>query len=82
MGASLTEAPAETFAKFICPGAYRIACSSNRAQLLATAFQNPDGSIAVVVMNQVDTSLNYRMYMGNQAVETVSQPHSIVTLLF
>ncbi len=70
------------FSKFIRPGAQRIACSSNRAQLLATAFQNPDGSIAVVVMNQQDTPVNYRMYIKNQAIETVSQPHSIVTLLF
>jgi glucosylceramidase len=69
------------FSKYIHPGAKRIACSSNRAQLLTTAFQNPDGTIAVVVMNQGDTPVNYRMYLGNQAVETVSLPHSIVTLL-
>lgn len=70
------------FSKFIRPGARRIACSSNRAQLLATAFQNLDGSIAVVVMNAGDTPVSYRMYAGDQAVETVSLPHSIVTLLF
>ena len=70
------------FSKYIRPGAKRIACSSNRAQLLTTAFQNQDGSIVVVVMNQLDSPLNYRMYIGNQAVETTSLPHSIVTLLF
>lgn len=70
------------FSKYIRPGAKRIACSSNRAQLLTTAFLNPDGSIVVVVMNQQDTPVNYRMYIGDQAVETVSLPHSIVTLLY
>jgi len=70
------------FSKFIRPGAKRIACSSNRAQLLTTAFQNPDGSVAVIVMNPDDTEVKFRMYVGNQAVETVSPPHSIMTMVF
>ena len=39
------------FSKFIRPGARRIASSPSRSQLLSTAFLNPDGKIAVVVMN-------------------------------
>ena len=69
------------FSKYIQPGAKRIACSSGRAQLLATAFQNPDGSIVVVVMNQGKEKFDYRLYDGGQAVETTSLPHSIMTLL-
>ena len=70
------------FSKFIRPGAKRIACSSSRAQLLSTAFQNTDGTIAVVVMNKQSTEVIFRMYVGNQAVEAVSLPHSIMTLVF
>lgn len=70
------------FSKFIMPGAKRIACSSSRAQLLTTGFKNPDGTIVVIVMNQGDTQVEYRLYVGDQAAETVSLPHSIVTLLF
>ncbi len=70
------------FSKYIRPGAKRIACSSSRAQLLVTAFQNPDGKIAVVVMNGGDTRVDYRLYVGGQAVETKSLPHSIETLVF
>lgn len=70
------------FSKFIRPGAKRIGCSSSRAQLLSTAFMNPDGTIAVVVMNKQDTELSFRMYLGDQAVEVVSLPHSIMTLVF
>jgi glucosylceramidase len=69
------------FSKFIKPGAKRIACSSNRALLLSTAFQNPDGSIAVIVMNQGDTEVTFRLYMGEQATETLSLPHSIMTFI-
>ena len=68
------------FSKFIRPGAVRISCSSNRAQLLTTAFANPDGSIALVVMNETSEKIPYRLYLGDQAVETISLPHSIVTL--
>ncbi|MBV6441256.1 MAG: hypothetical protein EPGJADBJ_02937 [Saprospiraceae bacterium] len=70
------------FSKFIRPGAKRIVSSSNRAQLLTTAFVNPDGKIAVVVMNPTAETIAYRLYNGDQAVETVSLPHSIATLVF
>lgn len=70
------------FSKYIRPGAKRIICSSNRAQLLTTGFRNTDGKIAVVVMNSGDTALSYRLYVGDQALEAESLPHSIVTILF
>jgi glucosylceramidase len=70
------------FSKFILPGARRIVSSSSRAQLLTTAFQNPDGSIAVVVMNPTKEKISYRMCIAGQAVETLSLPHSIATLVF
>jgi glucosylceramidase len=70
------------FSKFIRPGAQRIISSSSRAQLLTTAFLNPDGAIAVVVMNPTEEKIDYRMYFGNQAIETVSLPRSIATLVF
>jgi len=56
----------------IHPGAPRIVSSSNRAQLLTTAFLNMDGSIAVVVMNPTREKIAFRMYLGGKAVETVS----------
>jgi glucosylceramidase len=69
------------FSKYVQPGARRIACSSNRAQLQTTAFQNPDGSIAVIVMNAGDTKVDYLLFMGGQATKAVSLPHSMMTLL-
>jgi glucosylceramidase len=69
------------FSKFIRPGAKRIISSSNRAQLLTTAFVNPDGRIVVVVMNPTNEKFNYRLYIGKKAAEGKSLPHSIATLL-
>jgi glucosylceramidase len=70
------------FSKFIRPGAKRINASSNRTELLTTAFKNTDGSIAVVVMNEGDKKLEYQLYMKGKAAETTALPHSITTLVF
>jgi glucosylceramidase len=70
------------FSKFIRPGAKRISASSNRSELLTTAFKNPDGSIAVVVMNGSDKKIDYQLYMNGKAAQTSSLPHSITTLVF
>jgi glucosylceramidase len=70
------------FSKFIKPGATRIISSSNRDMLETTAFKNPDGKIAVIVMNRSDKSVPYILWMNNKAVNLQSLPHSIVTLVF
>ena len=69
------------FSRFIRPGAKRIICSSSRAQLLTTAFINPDSSVAIVVMNPTGEEISYRLYIGAKAAVTVSLPHSICTFV-
>lgn len=69
------------FSKYIKPGAKRIAASSSRAQLQTTAFQNTDGSIAVVVMNTTNTKLPYSLWLNGNTAATESLPHSISTLI-
>ncbi|HEX5601186.1 MAG TPA: glycoside hydrolase family 30 beta sandwich domain-containing protein, partial [Pyrinomonadaceae bacterium] len=68
--------------KFAHPGAKRIASSPSRSPLLSTAFLNPDGSVAVVVMNKTDKKMTYYLWMDGQAAELESLPHSIQTLVF
>jgi glucosylceramidase len=70
------------FSKFIRPGAKRIISSTNRIQLLTTAFMNENGKLAVIVMNPGAEKYPYRMYLGKKAVELTSLPHSIATLVF
>lgn len=69
------------FSKFIRPGAKRIICSSNRDAMLATAFVNPDGKIAVVVMNISDNGFLYKLWMYGKAASLESLPHSIMTVV-
>ncbi|HVO73757.1 MAG TPA: glycoside hydrolase family 30 protein [Ignavibacteriaceae bacterium] len=69
------------FSKFIRPGAKRIVCSSNSDDLLATAFVNPDGKIAVVILNQTEKEIKFHTWLEENAVETISPAHSILTLV-
>jgi glucosylceramidase len=67
------------FSKFIKPGAKRISAATSRSQLLTTAFQNPDGSIATIVLNRTAQKINFFLWMNGKAAETVALPHSINT---
>ncbi len=69
------------FSRFIRPGARRIICSSNSDDLLATAFLNPDGKIAVVVLNQTDKDIAFHTWIDDRACEANSPAHSVVTLV-
>ncbi len=69
------------FSKFIHPGAKRIVSSSSRNNLLTTAYQNPDGKIAVVVMNPTDADIAYYLWIKGKAAKTTSPAHSIATMI-
>ncbi len=70
------------FSKFVHAGAKRIATSSSRDVLQTTAFQNTDGSIVVVVMNNSDKPMAYKLWLNGKVVEVNSLAHSIATLVF
>ncbi|MBL4677830.1 MAG: glycoside hydrolase family 30 protein [Mucilaginibacter sp.] len=69
------------FSKYIRPGARRIASSASRDKLLSTAYMNPDGKIAVVVMNRTDEKIDYSLWIKGKAAKTTAEPHSIATLV-
>jgi glucosylceramidase len=67
------------FSKFIRPGAKRVAATTNRDWLQATSFVNPDGKVAVVVMNSGDKPQEFQLWVKGQAAATTSPAHSIAT---
>lgn len=69
------------FSKFIRPGAKRISASPSRALLQATAFQNEDGSIVIVVMNSTAKEQHYNIWINGKAASAQSLPHSINTYI-
>jgi glucosylceramidase len=69
------------FSKFVRPGAKRVAVTTNRDWLQATAFQNTDGKVAVVVMNRGDKPQEFQLWIKGQAVATTSPAHSMATYI-
>ncbi len=69
------------FSKFIRPGAKRIISSSDDDRFLTTAFVNPDGTIAVVVMNRTNDDIPFKLWMKKKATPLNSPAHSIETIV-
>jgi glucosylceramidase len=70
------------FSKFIRPQARRISSVSTSNNLISTAFQNKDGSMAVVVMNPTENTMNYSIALNSKSAVLNTPPHSIQTIVF
>lgn len=69
------------FSRFIRPGAQRIACTSNNDDFLATAFVNPDGKVAVVILNLKDNEQFFQLWVDGKAAKYTSPAHAIITMV-
>ena len=70
------------FSKFVRANAKRVRSTASRSHLLTTSFINEDRTIVTVIMNQSDLSINYRLYIGRNAIEETIPPHSMQTLVY
>jgi glucosylceramidase len=69
------------FSKFIRPGALRIGCASSSKRVETTAFRNPDGSVALVVMNASAERYPVTLSHDGRYAHAESPAHSIITFL-
>ncbi len=69
------------FSRFIKPGARRIVAASSKDELETTAAVNPDGSIAVVVLNRTEQAFPFHFRIGNQDTMVESPARSLITLV-
>ncbi|MDD2843391.1 MAG: glycoside hydrolase family 30 protein [Rhodoferax sp.] len=69
------------FSRFIKPGARRLLCAASRQDLESTAFVNPDGSVAVVVMNRTEALIRFLLRLNGVDAATELPPHAIATYL-
>jgi glucosylceramidase len=70
------------FSKFVRPGARRIISSSTVDELQTTAFLNPDGKVAVVVMNATEKARPFLLWTDGRAAKISSPAHSILTAVY
>lgn len=68
------------FTHFIKPGAVRIGMSSYSSELEATAFLNPDDSIACVLLNRTNHDIKVNLRLENKMAQMVAKPCSIASV--
>jgi glucosylceramidase len=68
-------------ARFVRPGAWRVLCAATKQVLEAAAFANPDGTLAVVVMNRGETAQRFVLVIGERQSAVDLPARAIVTLL-
>lgn len=70
------------FGRFIRPNARRILATTYTSDLEVTAWKNPDGSIACVVLNRFWYDIPFFLRRGDDMVELSAKPHSIQTIVW
>jgi glucosylceramidase len=68
--------------RFVLPGAQRIISASTLDELQTTAFLNPDGQIALIVMNRTNQTFEFAIKYDNQVAMAESPAHSMSTYCF
>lgn len=67
------------FSQFIRPGAQRVLCSTTRDDLEATAFDNSDGTLAVIVLNRTDLGRPITLSVNGRMANSTIPAHAIST---
>lgn len=71
------------FSRFIRPGAVRLGITlGNDSGLMATAAENPDGSIVAVVLNQGDEPVNYSLELKGEVHQLSIEKQALQTIIF
>lgn len=68
--------------KFVLPGAVRIGSSQNVAGLKNVAFENLDGSVILLVLNNNDTKHSFSAQLASKYYNAELLPFSAITIIF
>jgi glucosylceramidase len=69
------------FSKFMRPGAVKIGCKIDNEEVMATAVQNPDGSIALAVFNPTSDSYTIRIDFNQEVKEVTIDSKALQTII-
>lgn len=69
------------FCRFIRPGAHRVLCAASHQNLEVTAFVNPNGSTAVVVMNRTENAIAFTLRLQGTHCTAAMPARAIATFL-
>ena len=69
------------FSKFIRPGAKRISTGTTANHLSATCFENTDGSLVVVALNDSDQAIDYMLTLEGKTAKLSMPAHAIQSII-
>jgi glucosylceramidase len=69
------------FSKFMRPGAVKIGCTINSSELVSTAVQNPDGTIAVAIFNPTLEKQNLALQLKDKIKNIEISSKALQTVL-
>ncbi|MBI9059308.1 MAG: glycoside hydrolase family 30 protein [Labilibaculum sp.] len=69
------------FSKYIRPGAVRIGFEISDKDLMMTAAKNPDGSIALVILNMKEEAKNIKISLGDRSVNLQINAQALQTVI-
>jgi len=69
------------FSKFIRPGAVRIGFENTDPKLMVTAAQNPDGSIALIILNKESTARNIKIKLHDTETKISIRAEALQTIV-
>jgi glucosylceramidase len=69
------------FSKFIRPGAKRIGLENSSDDLMVTAAENPDGSIAVVLFNPGKNEKEFKLSLSDREIGVAISAQAIQTII-
>ena len=69
------------FSKFFRPGGFRIGVTSDIKDLMVTSCKNPDGTIAVAILNQKDDPVEYTLCVGDKYISSKIDGNALQTVV-
>ncbi len=69
------------FSKYVRPGATRIGFMQDDDSLMVTAFENPDGSLVAVVLNQTEEAKSFELMLGEMKKPITISPQALQTII-
>jgi glucosylceramidase len=69
------------FSKFMRPGAFKIGCEINHKEVMATAVQNPDGSIVIALFNPTDDKFSISVNLKTEVKQITIDSKALQTIV-
>jgi glucosylceramidase len=69
------------FSRYIRPGAVRIGFNNSDEDIMVTAVQNPDGSLAAIIFNPTEEAKGINLTLHGKTIDFAISPKALQTVV-